>query len=72
MPRILEQYEIHCSTCGEYMWKYLNSAYNLDFGSEEELKRDDFCGKCDPKKYIECLKSAEKIMPLTKNQRDDV
>ena len=70
MPRTLEQYAINCATCGEYLWKYTSTIYNLDLMKEVDLERDDFCQKCDPKKFFATLKSADKITPLTENQRD--
>jgi hypothetical protein len=70
MPRILEQYEVHCGVCGEYLWKYFNSGYVVGLG-ETEKDRDDVCQKCDPRTFFSMVKSAEKITPLTQNQRDD-
>ena len=70
MPRILEQYSVHCGTCGEYLWKYLSGIYDITLGEETNLNRDDFCQKCDPRKFFGCLKTADKILPLTQDQRD--
>lgn len=71
MPRTLEQYNIHCDKCGEYMWKYEESVYDIYLHKEVDVKRDDFCGKCDGRTFYAALKTAEKIVPLTENQRDD-
>jgi len=70
MPRTLEQLTIHCGPCGEYIWKNTHSIYNLNTQTEDEIQTETFCAKCEPRMFFMAMKSADKILPLTQNQRD--
>jgi hypothetical protein len=71
MSRLLEQGVIHCPKCGDYMWTYTHTIFNVDTSTEEEREKSSFCGKCNRGTYIQMLKSADKIVPAKFDERGD-
>jgi hypothetical protein len=65
MSIILKQIKINCPKCGEYVWRNTRITYNLTTKQNEVKEDDPFCQGCLPRDFIEALKHAEKIIPLT-------
>lgn len=70
MSIVLKQIKINCPGCGEYLWRLTHVVYNLTTQKNETKEDTPVCQKCKGLDYIQALRSAVKIIPLTLNEKD--
>lgn len=64
MSHRLHQTTINCGKCGESLWRVTSFIYDFGSGTTIPTEEDSLCRKCDPRRYYQLLKNAERIESL--------
>lgn len=64
----LRQIKINCPQCGEFLFRVFKEVYDITKHGSEVTEGDPVCKVCQKKDFFEMLKSAPKIILLTKDE----
>jgi len=55
---------ISCNKCGASLWRVTRFIYDFDSGTNIPIEEDPMCRNCDPRRYYDVLKHADRIESL--------